>query len=199
VSVADDGLTVTVVTGTVTVIEAVPVLVSLVAVIVVLPPPAAVTRPLPSTVATDVLLEVHVTVRPVRTMLLASLSVAVSCWVEVTPSARLAEGGVTVTVATGIGLTMITGVATLGADSLLAVIVAVPKPVAVTIMVAPLDVLTELAALTARTAGLLETQFTVRPLSGPPPASLGIAVSCWVWPNTTCVVATESVREATGT
>jgi hypothetical protein len=199
VSVADDGLTVTVATGTVTVIEAVPVLFSLVAVIVVLPPPAAVTRPLPSTVATDVLLEVQVTVRPVRTMLLASLSVAVSCCVGVIPSARLAEAGLTVTVATGIGLTVIAGVATLGADSLLAVIVAVPKPVAVTVMIAPLDVLTELAALSASTAGLLETQFTVRPISGLPPASLGIAVSCWVWPSITGVVAAESVRAATGT
>jgi hypothetical protein len=199
VSVADEGLTITDATGTVTVIEAVPVLVSLVAVIVALPPPAAVTKPLASTVATDGLLEVQATTRPVRTLLFASLSVAVSCCVGVIPSARLAEGGVTVTVATGIGLTVITGVEPLGADSLLAVIIAVPTPAAVTVIVAPLEVLTELGELTESTAGLLDTQFTVRPTNVLPAASFGIAVSCWIWPRTTGVVGADSVSELTGT
>jgi hypothetical protein len=199
VSVADEGLTATVATGTVTVIEAVPVLVSLVAVIVVLPPPIAVTRPLASTVATDRLLEVHVTVRPVRILLLASFSVAVSCCVEVIPSAKVAEAGVTVTVATGIGLTVITGVEALGADSLAAVMIAVPTPAAVAVIVAPPDVLTELGALSERIVGLLETQFTVRPTRVLPLASFGVAVSCCAWPRTTGVVGADIVSEATGT
>jgi hypothetical protein len=180
VNVADDGLTATVATGTVTVIEAVPVLPSLVAVIVVLPPPTAVTNPLASTVAANGLLDVHVTVRPVRVLLFESLSVAVSCCVEVTPRASVADDGFTVTVATGIGFTVITGVATLGADSLFAVMIAVPRPAAVTVTLAPVELLTELAALTVNTAGLLETQLTVRPERIAPPASLGTAVSCCV-------------------
>jgi len=77
--VSDSGLTVTLMTGTVTVIADVPLLPSLVAVIVVLPPLTAVTNPLASTVATEGVLELHVTARPVRTLLLASVSVAVSC------------------------------------------------------------------------------------------------------------------------
>jgi hypothetical protein len=160
------------------VIEAVPVLPSLVAVMVVAPPPTAVTKPLASTVATKVLLDDQVTDRPVRTLLFESLSVAVSCCVDVTPRARVADDGLTVTVATGIGFTVITGVATLGADSLLAVIIAVPKPAAVTVTVAPPELLTELGALTVSTAGLLESQFTVRPERIAPPASFGVAVSC---------------------
>jgi hypothetical protein len=199
VSVADVGLTVTVATGTVTVIEAVPVLPSLVAVIVVLPPPTAVTNPFASTVATDGLLEVHVTIRPVRMLLFASLSVAVSCCVEVIPSARVAEAGLTVTVATGMGLTVITGVEALGADSLVAVMIAVPTPAAVAVIVAPVDVLTELGALSERIAGLLETQFTVRPVRMLPLASFGIAINCCAWPRITGVIGVDSVSEVTGT
>ena len=67
----------TVLTGaSVTVMEEVPVLVSLIAVIVVAPAPTAVTRPFPSTVAADWLLEVHVTKRPVSTLPFASLAMA---------------------------------------------------------------------------------------------------------------------------
>jgi len=54
--------------------------------------------------------------------------------------------------------------------------VAVPSPTAVTVIVAPVEVLTELAALTANTAVLLETQLTVRPDNVVPFASLGVAV-----------------------
>jgi len=108
------------------------------------------------------------------------LSVAVSCWVDVTPRARLTEDGATVTVATGTGVTVISGVDALGADSLVAVMIAVPTPAAVSVTDAPLAVLTELAALTERIAGLLDTQFTVRPASAVPPASFGIAVSSCV-------------------
>jgi hypothetical protein len=73
-----------------------------------------------------------------------------------------------------------TGDETLGADSLLAVMIAVPTPAAVRVIVAPLAVLTELAALTERTLGLLDTQFTVRPANVPPLPSFGTAVSCCV-------------------
>src|SRR5712691_5283823 len=76
------GATVTEATGTtVTVTLAVPLWPSLVAVIVAEPATFAVTSPLLETVATDVLLEDHVTVRPVRMLPFASLSVALSCCV----------------------------------------------------------------------------------------------------------------------
>jgi hypothetical protein len=74
-------------------------------------------------------------------------------------------------------LTVIEGVVAAGAASLLAVIVAVPTAAAVTVIVAPLPVLTEAAALTDNTAGLLETQFTVRPDKMLLFASFGTAVS----------------------
>jgi hypothetical protein len=84
VRVADAGLTETVLTGGggvgLTVIELVPAFPSLVAVIASGPPaPTAVTRPLAFTVATEGAPELHVILRPVRTLLLASLRVAVSC------------------------------------------------------------------------------------------------------------------------
>jgi len=196
---AEDGVTVTALTGaSVTVIEDVPVFVSLVAVIVVAPAPTAVTRPLPSTVAAARLLDVHVTTRPVNTLLAASRSVAVSCCVGVIPTTKLADDGVTVTVFTGTGLTVITGVVAPGADSLVAVIVAVPVPIAVTVTVAPLVVLTELVALTASTAALLETQLTVRPESVLLPASFGIAVNTCVPPTTIGVAGAERATVATG-
>jgi hypothetical protein len=52
------------------------------------------------------------------------LVTAESCCVA--PTTIVAKLGVTVTVATGTGLTVITGVNALGANSLVAVIVAVP-------------------------------------------------------------------------
>ena len=84
------------------------------------------------------------------------------------------------------------------ADSLVAVIVAVPAPTAVTVTVIPLEVLTELDELTVNTDGSLETQFTVRPLSGIPPAAIGVAVSNCVVPSTIGVVAADSATAATG-
>ena len=74
------GVTVTDATGTgVTVMDDVPLWPSLVAVIVAGPPAATpITSPVLLTVATDVLFEDHVTVRPVRMLPFASLSVAVS-------------------------------------------------------------------------------------------------------------------------
>jgi hypothetical protein len=99
------GLTVTVATGAGagTVIEDVPVCVSLVAVIVAVPAPTAVTRPLPDTVATALLSDAQVTVRPVRRVPPASRVVAVNCWVL--PTTTLAVAGLTVTLATGATLT----------------------------------------------------------------------------------------------
>src|SRR5206468_1153327 len=99
-TLAELGLTVTDATGTcTTVMPDVPLWPSLVAVIVAEPATFAVTSPVLLTVATAVLLEAHVIVRPVRMLPLASLRVAVSC--TVWPACTLAEGGVTVTEATG--------------------------------------------------------------------------------------------------
>jgi hypothetical protein len=83
----------------VTVTVALPLCPSLVAVIVAEPTAMPVTRPLGYTTATDGVLLNQVTVRPVSTLPLASLIVAVSC--AVCPAARFAEAGLTVTEATG--------------------------------------------------------------------------------------------------
>jgi hypothetical protein len=78
-SVADDGLTVTVATGTAVAVScALPVFPSLVAMMFAVPGATAVTTPLAETVAADVLSEVQLTVRPVRMLPLASLVVAVA-------------------------------------------------------------------------------------------------------------------------
>jgi hypothetical protein len=105
----------------------------------------------------------------------------------------VADVGVTATVVTGTGLTMIEGVVAAGAVSLVAVIVAVPTPTAVT-AVAPF---VELAGLTVSTDVLLETQFTVRPVRVLFAASFVVAVSGWVPPTTIGVVGEERVTAAT--
>jgi hypothetical protein len=96
------------------------------------------------------------------------------------------------------GLTVIAGVVAAGADSLVAVIVACPVPVAVTTIVAPPAVLTELAALTVSTAVLLDDQFTVRPARAVPFPFLGVAVRICVDPTIIGVVGADSVTEVTG-
>jgi hypothetical protein len=96
----------------------------------------------------------------------------------VAPTPKLTEAGLTVTVFTGAGgaaFTVICGVV-VPIVSLVAVIVAVPTPTAVTVIVAPLPMLTDVVPLSASTAGSLETQLTVRPESVAPPASFGAAV-----------------------
>ena len=94
------GLTATDATGTLeTVTLAVPLCPSLVAVIVAEPATTLVTRPVPSTVATDGLELDHVTVRPDSGLPLASFGAAVSC--TVFPTCTLAEAGLTLTEATG--------------------------------------------------------------------------------------------------
>src|SRR5438105_13211786 len=87
----------------VTVMVAVPLCPSLVAVIVAVPAALPVTNPLVLTVATLASLEAHVTVRPGSGLPLASCGVAVSCTVH--PTCTLAVGGVTLTDDTGTGRT----------------------------------------------------------------------------------------------
>ena len=84
-------------TGT-TVIDEVPVFPSLVAVIVALPNATAVTKPLVDTLAIDDASDDHVTVRPLRTLLLASL-VSAASW-RVVPMTPFADEGLTITAAT---------------------------------------------------------------------------------------------------
>src|SRR5207302_2625354 len=97
---ADAGVTVTELTGTfVTVIAAVPLCPSLVAVIVADPGATPVTVPSTSATAPDVLLLDHVPVRPDSGLPLASCGVAVSC--ADCPAEIVADAGVTLTDATG--------------------------------------------------------------------------------------------------
>jgi hypothetical protein len=74
-------------------------------------------------------------------------------------------------VATGTGLTVIMGVGLELTDSLVAVIVADPTPIAVSVAGEPLG-------LTVSTEELLEDHLIVRPGSAFPFASLVVAVSC---------------------
>jgi len=173
--------------GAVTVIAAVPLCPSLVAVIVADPAPCPVTSPLPLTVATLVLLLAHVTVRPVSGLPFASFGVAVSGTVPC--SGIDAAGGLTLTVATGTGGGVVTVIAAVPlCPSLAAVIVAVPATFPVT---SP-------AALTVATVALLLTHVTARPTSGFPFASCGVAVSGTVAPATTLAVAGLTATDATG-
>src|SRR5256884_1336940 len=115
--------------GGVTVTAAVPLWPSLVAVIVTGPPAATpLTSPLPFTLAIALLLDCQVTTRPVNGLPFASLGVAVSC--TVLPTATPAVAGVTVTDATGTGVTVMAAVPFW--PSLVAVIVAEPAPLVVT-------------------------------------------------------------------
>jgi len=158
------GVTTTEATGTgVTVIVAVPDAVPLVAVIVVVPGATAVTTPVADTVATPGVVELHVTVRPVRTLPSLSLSVAVS--VVVVPATKLALLGVTVTVATGTGVTVMAATALF--PSLVAVMFAEPEATAFT---SPDDD-------TVATDEWSVVQVIVRPVSTLPFASLSVATS----------------------
>jgi hypothetical protein len=142
-------------------------LVSLVAVIVAVPGATAVTNPVDDTVATAVLLEPHVTTRSVTTVPTLSLTVAVRAKVCVTSSALL--DGATVTLPTGIFVTVIVEVPLF--PSLAAVIVADPSPTPVT---KPADV-------TVATVVAFEPHVTARPVSTPPIESSVTAVS-WAVP-----------------
>src|SRR5205814_5068152 len=183
---AEGGVTSTVATGTfVTLIDEVPLLPSLVAVIVAEPGVTPETSPLLFTAATAVLELDHVTVRPESGAPFASFGVAVSC--TVWPACTDAEGGVTSTVATGPFVTVIDEVPLF--PSLVAVIVAEPG---VTPDTSPL-------LLTVATAMLELDHVTVRPESAVPPASLGVPVSCTVWPACTDAEGGVTSTVATGT
>jgi hypothetical protein len=180
------GVTATEATGTfVTVIAAVPLCPSLVAVMVALPAATPVTSPLAETVAMADALLAHVTTRPESAFPLASFGVAVSC--TVCPTAILADAGLTATEATGTMVTVTVAVPLF--PSLVAVRVALPAATPVT---SPL-------AETVAMADALLAQVTTRPASGLPLASWGVAVSCTVCPTCTLAVAGVTATEATGT
>jgi hypothetical protein len=108
----------------------------------------AVTTPVGETVATAVLSEVQLMVRPVSTLPSASRTVAVAC--VVCASVIVAEASVTPTVATGTGETVTEEAPP--CPSLVAVTVAAPGETAVTTPLAD----------TLATPGLLELQTTGR-------------------------------------
>src|SRR5439155_16729477 len=164
----------------------VPLCPSLVAVMVAVPATLPVTSPLALTVATLVLLEAQVTVRPESTLPPESRGVAVGC--TGCPSNTWAVAGVTDTDATGTPAAVTVMAAVPLCPSLVAVIVAVPATLPVT---NPL-------ALTVATVVLLEAHVTTRPGSGLPLASRGVATSCTVAPTGSDAVAGLTSTEATG-
>src|SRR2546426_601136 len=186
--VADVGLMATEATGAgVTLTLAVPLLPSLVAVIVIGPPRAfPVTRPFPSTMAIVALLVCHVTTRPLSGLPLASLGVAVSC--VLAPTSTLAAGGATSAAATGAEAETVTAAVPLF-PSLVAVMVTGP-PTVFPVTIPP--------AFTSATAASPVCHVTLRPVSGLPLASCGVAVS-WTVPSTRMVaVAGVTTTDATG-
>src|SRR5207245_7731970 len=149
------------------------------------PTATPVTSPVPDTEATLSALLDQVTTRPLSGLPRESFGVAVSC--NLAPTKMLATAGVTVTVATGAFVTLMTDVPFF--PSLVAVIVAEPAATPVT---NPL-------VLTVATAVLLLTHVTVRPVRGVPFESFGVAVSGNVAPTITLAVAGLTVTDATGT
>src|SRR2546428_3269307 len=171
--------------GAVTVMVAVPLCPSLVAVPVAEPAPTPVTSPVPVTVATPELLLVQVIARPLSTLPAASFAVADSC--AVCPTVTPADTGLTVTVATGTFATEMDAVPLW--PSLTAVMVAVPAATPVT---SP-------DPLTVTTPELLLAQVTARPVSTLPAQSFAVADSCAVCPTVTPADAGLTVTAATGT
>src|SRR5712692_8500871 len=172
--------------GVVTVTDAMPLWPSLVAVIVTGPPAATpVTSPLPFTVATPKLPLAQVTTRPDNGLPPASFGVAVSC--SVLPACTDAVAGLTVTDATGAGVTVTIEVPLL------------PSLVAVTVAEPGATPLTSPLVFTVAAAVLLLAQVTTRPESALPPASRGVAVSCTVWPAVTVAGDGVTSTVATGT
>src|SRR5579885_19081 len=99
----------------------------------------------------------------------------------------LAVAGLTVTLATGTVVTVTVAVPLL--PSLVAVIVAEPAATPVTSPV----------PLTVATPGAPLAQETVRPASGAPVESSGVAVSCTVCPTASVLAAGVTTTRATGT
>ena len=137
---------------------------SLVAVIVAVPAATPVATPLCETVAIAVLLELHVTARPVSTLPLASCSVAVKV-VPAPPTVVVLDGGATLTVATGAAVTVTLAVPVF--PSLVAVMVALPADTPVT---TPVDE-------TVATFVALDVHVTVRPVSVVPFASVNVVAN----------------------
>src|SRR5437868_6210716 len=202
----------------VTVTAAVPLIPSLVAVTVAEPGAPPVTSPVPLTVATPVLLLVHVTTRPNSTLPAASLRVAVSCCTF--PTVTVAPAGDSVTdaiAAVDAPVVPVTGLDRLPktafrvsvpryATSWNVYVVPAVRPSTVQVRFAPIVVpATGVAQVPRVTLGtdatptLLLAHVTVRPLNAVPPASLGVAVSWTVWPACTLAAAGLTVTEATGT
>jgi hypothetical protein len=189
-TVAGVGVTATLATGAgagcATEIVAVPVTVPSAAVIVAVPAATAVTRPVALTVATPGALDVQVKVRPGRSAPPASRATAVSC--RVPPSGIDAVAGVTTTEAVVAGGAGTVTAALPATPSIVAVIVAVPGPTAVT---SPLG-------LTVATDAALDVQVVgPRPVSAVPAASRGVASSCCVAP--TAIVAGVGVTATLAT
>src|SRR3989442_12893084 len=155
---------------TATVIAAVPLCPSLIAVIVARPAATPVASPVEFTVATPGLLVTQVTVRPVSTFPAASFVVAVSC--TVTPTSTVAGATVTDATETDGGTVTVTAAVPFF-PSAVAMIVAEPTATPVTNPVAD----------TVATAGLLLAHVTARPVSTLPAESLVVAVSCAVLPT----------------
>src|SRR2546422_7478028 len=186
-TLADAGLTVTDATGTpLTVMLAVPLWPSLVAVMVTAPATTPVTSPLLLTVAIVLSLDDQLIARPVKGLPLASRGVAVSC--TVCPIATVPELGVTVTAATGATVTVTVAVPLW--PSLVAVIVTGPPGPAPVTSPLPFTVAIVLS---------LDCQVMTRPVNGLPFASRGVAVSCTVCPTVRLAVPGVTVTEATGT
>jgi hypothetical protein len=185
---ADGGATVTDATGPgVTFRVALPDFPSLVAVIVVAPTSNPVATPDADTVATAVLLDVQVTVRPESDSTLPFASLRVGVNVAVDPLAIVVVDGATVTVATGTGVTVTADEPDF--PSLVAVIVAVPGATPNT---AP-D-----AGLTVATSVLFELHVTTRLVTTVPLTSVTVAVSVVLVPDTMLIDGGDTVTLPTG-
>jgi hypothetical protein len=140
----------------VTVAVAVPLFPSLVAVIVAVPGPVPVTRPVEFTVAIASLLDDHVTTRFVTVVPFRSFTVVVN-WTLCPTNSGFVDGA-TVTLPTGTGTTVTVDVPLL--PSLVAVIVAVPSATAVTTPLA--ETLAMLFALVLQLTGRSVTTVPLR-------------------------------------
>jgi hypothetical protein len=165
--------------------EALPLVPSLEAVMFVVPAPTAVTSPEPETVATAAEPVLHVTARPVNTLLNASRVVAIACVLP--PTIRLFDARATPTDATG--AVDATGCVTL-TDAL-----PLSEPRVATIEAVPGDIpLTRPADDTVATAELLELHATV-PLATRPRRSRRVALARVVSPTAIELDATDTETE----
>src|SRR5262245_4142000 len=174
--------------GAETLIDALPLRPSLVAVICAVPATKVVTTPVLETVATLGAELVHAMVRPVRMLPAASRNVAVACVVR--PATRLVLARLTVTLATGAGAGALTvSVAEPVRPSLVAVICAVPAAIDVT-----MPLLETVATLVFELVHAM-----LRPVSTLPDASRVVAVACVDWPAVSVLLASETETDATDT